>query len=237
MTKLPAEHILAIDLETMDVKPTSVVIAIGACMLNLRTMKYVHSFEELIDPNCKLQASGLRSIGAGTMNWWRDYRTNADELFKPTKATADAMFSGTEQLDRAILAFSKWMNEVVFEIDPNTLIVCRGPEFDYVILDNIYTQLNIRNPIRRFSLLDSDRTTERMRNIMGVPASTQKNIGHILPYEGDFHTPRFDSAKEALDSAKAYQATWWLYNHGKDKLNSVIDGWSKDEYAEIIINE
>lgn len=223
-------YVMGIDIETQSTENNAKIISIGATIIDVYTLKCVDWFEGLIDPNCELQIN--RDVSDGTMRWW-DTRDLTNPVY-PTDIAKQMSFAGTEDTVTVLNRFSEFLTKTyTLNTVGNIVYNMRGPEFDYCLLDCLYKELDLKLPIR-FSLLDSNRTTERFSKILNIPATTQKEFGHILPYEGHYkHTALFDSGQEAIDAAKAYQAAYWYVELGKQRAIDIIDGWANLDYIAI----
>lgn len=131
MTNKMVPHI-AIDLETMDVSPNSIITSIGATAFHLDNNK-TFEFHILIDwDDAMKRYPGKFSVGGKTVKWWCEQSQEAQRELR-----------GTIKIEEALDAFSKWWFEVG---DHKTVIWGDGLDFDVVILAHAYAVTGRKTP-------------------------------------------------------------------------------------------
>jgi 3' exoribonuclease, RNase T-like len=123
---------IMLDLETLDNKPTSAIVAIGAVAFDLSGIRH-DPFYMVINPE---SAEKYGTISASTFAWWCQQSEEARKIFGKSVEKLD--------LPQALGAFEKWGLQVK-GLGP----VCvwgNGADFDNVILGHAYKQTNMRQP-------------------------------------------------------------------------------------------
>ena len=117
---------LMVDIETLGVRSTSVILSIGAVEFDGQAIG--RGFHRRIDIQSCLDA-GL-TVDASTIEWWMTQSNEARAIFD---------IKG-DPLDRVLDDFSR-----AFDWD-NKLIWCNGMNFDLPILDNAFHAVGLRTP-------------------------------------------------------------------------------------------
>lgn len=125
------KHVV-IDLETLDVTPSSVIAQIGIC--HLRQVDGVWEAAESYRVDVDIDQPG-RTIGASTLRWWVQ------------SAGKDAPFFGGTSLDEAL-------NVVEDEIGGANCVWCNGPAFDFAILEHAFKQADRAFPAKFWTARD-----------------------------------------------------------------------------------
>jgi hypothetical protein len=169
---------IMLDLETLDTGPHSVIISIGAVEFDAGVVTD-YKFYTAVQHEHQ-EARWSRTTGEKAKQWWSQQSEAARFVLVDPAALP---------LDRALLAFSMWMNGVASEMWGN------GSDFDNVILGNAYEACRLARPWS-YSANRCYRTL--------------KNLGIVLgPGEG---TVREGTHHNALDDAlyQAHYAAAWL---------------------------
>lgn len=111
-------HVM-VDIETLDVTPSAVILSIGACMMDPYGEKF---YIELAR-----DTQWLRTASKSTQEWW-DQQGN--------------MPHGTMHIETALLQFSAWLASLGGE----PIIWCKGTDFDISILTHAYRWLRLDVP-------------------------------------------------------------------------------------------
>jgi exodeoxyribonuclease VIII len=118
------KHIM-VDIETMDVGPTSDVVSIGARMFTFKDGPG-KGFEVFIDQD---EAVKLGTVGIDTMNWWRK------------QVGFDQAFSGKTQPEAAAHGLAQFIKE-----HKPACVWANSPHFDLVILRHLFKQVSLPFP-------------------------------------------------------------------------------------------
>jgi hypothetical protein len=128
-----------IDIETLSTSPESVVLSIGCVKFNPYTTEEPYDgrhFRLTIEE----QTERGREIDEGTLDWWsrQSPEIQADALGDEGRITP--------------LAFMQELNQWLFGVDK---IWCQGPQFDIVILENLYKQFDHHCNWKYWQIMDS----------------------------------------------------------------------------------
>ena len=138
-----------IDIETLATSPESVILSVGGVKFNPYTNEEPHTFFD-VKLDIDEQTALSRDIDDGTMEWWA----------KQPKDIQDIAFA--EEGRTPLNEFTKSLNKWLVGCDQ---IWCQGPQFDMVIIENLYKMLNthtnwaywqIRDSRTVFSMMDVD---------------------------------------------------------------------------------
>lgn len=121
------------DLETLDNRSSSVIIAIGAVKFDPKTKQIIDRFYARIDPQSCLDA-GL-TVSGSTILWWMQQHENARSQFKGILPPLKTSLNG----------FSAWMQKIPGEIGSER-VWGNGATFDNVILTNAYNAIGLARP-------------------------------------------------------------------------------------------
>lgn len=113
-----------IDIETLDTEPSSVVLTVGAVKFNPYTLHEPNS-RMLWRPTVDAQLAANRTASESTLEWW----SKQDAAIRESTFTEDGRIS-LEQ-------FFAELNKYLVGVDK---IWCQGPQFDMVILEDMFKQ-------------------------------------------------------------------------------------------------
>lgn len=122
---------LVFDLETLDNKPTAVILDIAAVIVDLNDPPL--SFEGLLQGAktfyVKLNATNQkgRTISNDTLQWWSKQSKEAQAALKPTAKDVD--------LSDGLTMFYTWLQTSGFDFK-NDLAYCRGASFDFAVVSD-----------------------------------------------------------------------------------------------------
>jgi inhibitor of KinA sporulation pathway (predicted exonuclease) len=116
-----------IDIETLDVTPSAVILSIGAVPINDPS----NSFYMELDRNTQW----LRTASKSTQEWW-DKQGN--------------MPKGHVHIETALLQLTAWLKSLGAE----PIIWCKGTDFDIAILTHAYRWLNLPTPWKYSNVRD-----------------------------------------------------------------------------------
>lgn len=128
---------IMVDLETLDTRPTAVILSIGACLVNWRTGEPTHPFYAVVDLASSREA-GLTESQA-TMDWWSRQSAEARSVFTDPSAVS---------LQQALTGFAVYLQE--FD-QKKVRIWGNGSDFDNVIMANAYDALGFDAPWRFYN--------------------------------------------------------------------------------------
>ena len=127
-----------LDIETLDTVATSVVLSIGVVKFNERDM--VEPYEKtVLLPSLDEQLDLERTTSEDTLAWWA----------KQDKEILDRALSedGRVPLDNVF----KSLNKYLVGVDK---IWCQGPQFDMVIIENLFAQSNHHTNWKFWQIMD-----------------------------------------------------------------------------------
>lgn len=223
------QHVNGIDIETKSTEVNAYVLSIGMAKFRVRDLRLVETLSLHIDPECSIQTKDLnRHVSERTMEWWFPKKPTK---WSPTEQAQKWTWGGGMSTDTALMLTSKYLRDC--SKDKTMVHTMRGPDFDYVILKNLYDEMGLYLDLS-FTALDSHRTVERALKTMGVGALSDKELVRISPADHVIeHVAVCDAAKEAYDTARYYHLLWWLMNRGAEKAKQVIAGWAEGNFEEI----
>lgn len=113
-----------IDIETLGTEPDCVVLSVGAVKFNPFTLEEPHT-RTLWRPSADEQIAAERSVLESTLEWW----AKQDAHVRESTFTEDGRIS--------VADFAAQLNKWLTGVDK---IWCQGPQFDMVILENLFKQ-------------------------------------------------------------------------------------------------
>lgn len=125
-----------IDLETLDTRPSAVVLSIGACLVNWRLGEPTHDFYRVVDLASAREAGLTES--PSTKAWWDRQSAEAKRVF------TDPCVS----LEQALLDFDSYLEQ--FD-KKEVRLWGNGSDFDNVILANAYDAIGFDAPWRFYN--------------------------------------------------------------------------------------
>jgi hypothetical protein len=106
-----------IDLETMDTRPSAVILSIGAVKFDPATGELGDTFHKKVHA----LSQARRTTSDDTIAWWQEQSEEARE----------AAFGGTLNLPGVLFSFSQWLGD-------NPIVWGNGATFDISILESAY---------------------------------------------------------------------------------------------------
>lgn len=144
---------LMIDIETLDTKPTAVVLSVGACQFELETGEIGVQYNSgPLVINTQLQAG--RTISENTLRWWMQAEQEA--------ARASSFGSNVVHVSGALNALRDLADE-------NTIVWGNDPAFDCVILEDLYRTMWSCEAPWKFYNRQCVRTYRRLPGADAVP--------------------------------------------------------------------
>ena len=128
-----------IDIETLATTPEAVVLSVGGVKFDPYTNEEPHTFfDAKLDIDAQTELG--RDVDQGTIEWWG----------KQSQEIQDIAFAeeGRVQINDFATSLNKWL--VGCE-----QIWCQGPQFDMVIIENLYKQINIHTNWAYWQIRDS----------------------------------------------------------------------------------
>lgn len=143
-----------IDIETLDTCPEAVILSVGACKFNPYSDSEPHA-QQHWRISIEEQLSQGRTVSDDTIAWWARQDPNV----------RDAAFTEDDRI--TISDFMTEINRWLVGVDK---IWCQGPQFDMVILENLFTQFSVHKNWAYWQVCDS----RTIFNLM--PADPRKSI-------------------------------------------------------------
>lgn len=166
---------MMLDIETLGIMPDSVVLTVGAIKFN------PYSLHEPYDPlylrlDVDEQLSMDRHVCEDTVAWWgkQDEEVREEALGEGNRVNIESF---TKQLNKYSTGVSEFW--------------CKGTNFDFVILNNLYQQFKFHIPWKYYLFRDC-RTVFNM-----APYRIEKHA--------DLHNALADSVAQAVDVQKIYK--------------------------------
>lgn len=116
-------HVM-VDIETYDVKPSAIILSIGACVITDIAM----TFYKELDTTTQYQ----RTVSSATKDWWSK---------QPMPIPI-----GTLDLHSGLLQFQQWLDSLAQYFTAEPIIWCKGTDFDTAILIHAYQSLYLPVP-------------------------------------------------------------------------------------------
>lgn len=128
-----------IDIETLGTEPGCVVMSVGAVKFDPYTNNEPHDKKHW-KLDIDSQSEKGRIIREDTIEWWA----------KQDEHVREAAFSEHDRTELSV--FFKDLNKWCTGVDK---IWCQGPQFDMVILENLYNQFNVHHNWAFWQIMDS----------------------------------------------------------------------------------
>lgn len=165
-----------IDIETLDTTPQSVILSVGAVRFNpFSNAEPTH--KTLWRPAVEEQLTDGRSVSNSTLEWWS----------KQDSAIRERTFTDEGRI--TVHDFFKQLNKYLVGADK---IWCHGPQFDMVIIEDLYSQYKHHKGWAYWQVMDS-RTIFNM-----MPVDPRKQI------QQDLHSADDDAYWQAVSVQKTY---------------------------------
>lgn len=122
---------LVFDLETLDHKPSAIILDISAVLVDLGDKDI--TFKSLLAGpvfNVKLDARTQvgRTVGKDTLKWWESQPVEVKKVLLPSKNDV--------HITAALESFKQWLADNDFDFK-NDLAYCRGTSFDFAIMSDV----------------------------------------------------------------------------------------------------
>lgn len=219
--------IIGVDVETKSTRADAYPVSIGAGAWDIATMRLIATHYQTIDPNDE-KAKAIFHEDPYTMAWWRGEGDNPD--YAPSREAFAEAFSGTMPMPEALWGmyhfFEKFKSHKV-------ALSMRGPEFDQPILMNAFSQCDVPTSLlKRFSMLDSDRTAERIMHAFNLtPDYRAESHNWTRGKDAYLHHACFDAAREGYITARIYHLAMVARLHGFDRMLEAHNQLMTGEYT------
>lgn len=167
-----------IDIETLDTSPGAAVLTVGACKFDPYVLTEPNS-KQLWRPAVEQQLQAGRAVGEDTLAWWG----KQDEKIRESTFTEE----GRIPLEQFFGELNKYLVGV-------NKIWCQGPQFDMVILENLYDQFQHHRNWAFWQIMDC-RTIFNM-----MPKDPRKEVQQNL------HSADDDAYWQAVCVQRTYKA-------------------------------
>lgn len=166
-----------IDIETLDTAPTSTVLSVGAVKFDPYTSHEPFA-KTLWRPGVEEQLDRGRTVSESTLEFW----AKQDEHIRESTFTDEGRIPVGE--------FFKELNKYLVGVDK---IWCQGPQFDMVIIEDLYTQFDHHKGWAYWQIMDC-------RTIFGMmPRDPRKDIQQNL------HSADDDAYWQAVSVQKTFK--------------------------------
>lgn len=218
--------VVGADGETQSLRPDAYLLSIGLAAFDVPTLRLIGAYYQTIDP-IDPNALKIFHVDPGTIAWWRG--EDKPEYAPSREAYAEA-FSGTTKMPEVLWGAKKFLDE--FEGKDVTLTM-RGPDFDSPIIMNAFAQCNVpAGRFRKFSMLDSDRTAQRIMHAFGLEPDYDAEAHNWTRGKDAYeHHAAFDAAKEGYITARIYHLALIAKRHGFQRMLEANDQLRTGEYT------
>jgi len=141
-----------VDIETLDVEETAVILSIGAC--TMEPFEEVNTFYEEIDVFTQTN----RTQSQATLDWW--------------KTQSNFPSKGIRNLKAVLTSFSRYLT--FYGAEP--ILWCKGTDFDTKILSHAFKQEGVEVPWKYNAVRDF----RTVKKLFPVPSVPNPNAHHAL---------------------------------------------------------
>lgn len=188
-----------LDIETKGTEPNCQVLSVSVALFEVATMKLVGHFNEFCAPNDETQLK--RTWTEHTLDWWANA---GKDPTKPSEECRRITFSGRKTLFDVLGELDNWLRSFGVTFD-QLVLACKGPDFDFVVLDNALKMFNIRHFRLYARQMDSTRTIERFQTILKMPPVSVALLDKLSPYGKHIpHTSICDANLEGWEAARMF---------------------------------
>ncbi len=141
----------SLDIETLDTRPTAVVLSIGICKFDPEAQNAVGPIEH-VSLEVGVQIANNRTVSSDTFYWWVDQlvQMEANPFPQPVEEVMDAM----ARVIDFIYSNSEKLEDDKDSLYQDACVWVRGPHFDWTIMDNLAKQVGVEWPIRYDKIRD-----------------------------------------------------------------------------------
>lgn len=232
--KVIPKIVSGLDIETDGTGPDAYISSISLASWQVSDLSLIGTYDYLIGLNDELQVNRQRE--ERVVDWWRGIgkqgNTNlggTDNIY-PSRRAYDILKDAKGNLMDALIGLDSYLYEMNRGLSLGEhVLVCKGPDFDPVIIQHARKELNVRFylPARA---LDSARTIERVNACLQLPMIDKAALGRLTPY-GEFidHVSLCDSLYEGFEAARTYNILSQIPSLGLDDLIPVAPHERKEE--------
>lgn len=177
-------HHLMLDIETLDIKPSAVILVVAAVFFDPQTGQLGAEFENAVSSQ-KDQPG--RTISLDTVAWWAKQSDEARKL----------AFGGTESLKRTLTSLSRFIH-----MNSTDQVKVWGKEFDCTILEHAFQQLDMPCPWKFWDTQDV-RTVITLAELLGFNPKKER------AFEGTPHRALDDAKHQARYVADTISALYY----------------------------
>lgn len=179
-------HHLMLDIETLDIKPSAVILVVAAVFFDPQTGQLGAEFENAV--NSQKDHPG-RTISLDTVAWWAKQSDDARKL----------AFGGTESLKRTLTNLSRFIH---MNSTDQVKVWGNGKEFDCTILEHAFQQLEMPCPWKFWDTQDV-RTVITLAELLGFNPKKER------AFEGTPHRALDDAKHQARYVADTISALYY----------------------------
>jgi len=179
-------HHLMLDIETLDIKPSAVILVVAGVFFDPRTGQLGAEFETAVSSQ---KAQPGRTISLDTVAWWARQSDEARKL----------AFAGSDSLKRVLTSFSRFIH---INSSDSVKVWGNGKEFDCAILEHAYQQLDMPCPWKFWD-------TQDVRTVITLAELHGFNPKKDRPFEGTPHRALDDAKHQARYIADAISALYY----------------------------
>lgn len=196
-----------IDIETKGTNPDCQILSIAVSLFEVSTMKLAGQFNEFCAPNDETQVK--RTFDEHTLDWWAN---PANDPTRPSAECRRITFGGRKTLFDVLGELDNWLRSFGVTFD-QLVLACKGPDFDFVVIDNALKMFNIRHFRLYARQMDSTRTIERFQTILKMPSVSVALLDKLSPYGKHIpHTSICDANLEGWEAARMFHVLGQIGN-------------------------
>lgn len=181
-----------LDLETMGVRPTSAIVAIGAAAFDYEKRIIESTFYVTIDLQSCLD-KGL-TVDASTIYWW----------LQQEEAARQALVAPQSDLMQALCHLSRWVKDTMHK----DAVCWTHATFDAPILNNAFAAINLIQPTH-FRKQRDIRTLVDLTDNLTVEHTERRGVAHNALDDARYQAEYIGNMLEAL-SLQSEKA--WMYD-------------------------
>lgn len=160
-------HDLMLDLETLDTRPSAVVLSIGAVMFDRYTREIGPTFYVELTNHLDDQLKNGRTVSGDTIAWWMRQSPEARRVFEEKKTSHERctpMYALSMFIDFCRTHKAKF-------------VWAKDPDFDVVILRSMFEAYGVNDLHFPFSY-SKGRSCRTMEDVPGAPLSDSWPVAH-----------------------------------------------------------
>lgn len=186
---------LNLDLETLDTRPTSVILSLGCSLFAFEESD--KTFDHYIETGFYVKLNATEQIRSGrttskdTINWWKTQGEEAKSVLFPQKTD--------KTLQEGLMLLVDYLNNSRYNFK-KSYCWCRGSSFDWPIVDNAFEQHSIKLPYNGWKIRD----TKTAIDIMAGTDNGAYNLKNGTPREFIKHNSLHDCVLDILRLKELY---------------------------------